>query len=465
MADDEMIDAYRRVSIPAGPLPSGLTRRTFMKIAMGGLGLAALPDVFRVGALSNAVPLGPTEGVLIIVLLGGGNDGLNTVVPIGDSAYYDLRGNIAIQPGAALPLAAGVGLHPSLGTMKAHFDAGRLALVQGAGYNPPDLSHFNSMAYVMSGLPLPLAGPPSNGWAGRLLDHLAQSDANPLLGVAVGSSVPLHLRGAQATAAGLPDEADSLPGADRSDPEDARRWAAVEAFGAGSTGLGPWGDALAHAGADSMRLAGQVWPSYEAALPDDTLTRKMVVAARLINADLGIRVIGLGYGDYDQHADLLVKHGANLSNLDAAVNAFYRTINPAIDGRVTIMTFSEFGRRPKANTSGGVDHGSAQTMMVLGSQVNGGLHGALPSLTGLDRNGNLVPTVDYRSVYATMLERWFGADADGILGASYGRLDLFRGHPGDAAPPIPAGQMSTIDGPIGGTLQPATRVATGVPVG
>ena len=435
-----------------------------MKIAAGGLGLAALPEFLRVGDLSNAKPLGPTEGVLVIILLGGGNDGLNTVVPTGVGAYYDLRGGIAIQPGAALPLADGVGLHPSLGTVKAHYDVGRVAFVQGAGYNPPDLSHFNSMGYVMSGLPLPLSGPPPSGWAGRLLDGLAAGDPNPLLGVAVGSSVPLHLRGAQTSAAGLPDEADSLPGADRSDPEDARRWAAVEQFGAVPTGLGVWGDALGHVAADSMRLAGEVWPSYQAALPDAVMTRKMVVAARLINADLGIRVIGLGYGDYDQHADLLRDHGGNLSALDAAVNAFYQTLSPAFDPRVTLMTFSEFGRRPKANESGGVDHGTAQTMMVIGSQVNGGLHGALPSLTAFDRSGNLIPTVDYRSVYATMLERWLVADADGILGASYPRLDLFRGHPGDAVAPPPAGQMSTITQAIGGNLQRATRVQTGVPV-
>ncbi len=460
---DETADAYRRLSRPARPLGPGLSRRTFVKIAMGGLGLAALPDVLRVGGLSDAKPLGPSEGVLVIVLLGGGNDGLNTVVPTGQSAYYDRRGSIAIPPGAALPIAPGVGLHPSLGTLKAHADAGRLAAVQGAGYTPADLSHFTSMGYVMSGLPLPLAGPPATGWAGRLLDRLAVSDPNPLLGVAVGSSVPLHLHGAQASATGLPDEATSIPGADRSDPADARRWAAVEQFGAASTGLGQWGDALARTGADSMRLAGEVWPSYQATLPSDTFVRKMVVAARLINADLGIRVLGLGYGDYDQHANLLADHGANLSNLDAAVNAFYATLSPAFDSRVTIMTFSEFGRRPKANSSAGVDHGTAQTMLVLGAQVNGGLHGALPSLTALDRNGNLVPTVDYRSVYATMLDRWFGADADGILGVSYPRLDLFRAAAGTPAPPPPAGLLRSIDAPLGGSLQRATRVVTGAP--
>jgi uncharacterized protein (DUF1501 family) len=462
--DDETIDAYRRLSTSVTGLPRGLSRRTFVKIAMGGLGLAALPDFLRVGALSNARPLGATEGVLVVILLGGGNDGLNTAVPIDNGTYYSLRGPTAIQPGQALGIAPSVGLHPSLGTIKAHYDVGRLAVVQGAGYTPPDLSHFTSMAYVMSGLPLPLSGPPSSGWLGRYLDNLSTGDANPLLGVGVGSSVPLHLRGARTAATGLPDKADSLPGADRAEAVDARRWGAVEQFGAAPTGLGVWGDALAHAGSDSMRLAGEVWPSYQAALPSASLSRKMVVAARLINADLGIRVIGLGFGDFDQHADLLTDQGANLSSLDAAVSAFYQELSASMDPRVTIMTFSEFGRRPKANASGGTDHGSAQTMLVLGAQVNGGLHGALPSLTALDRDGNMVPTVDYRSVYATMLDSWLRADADGILGASYGRLPLFRGNPGDAPPPLPPGQMSTITGPLGGNLQPAVRVHTGVQV-
>ena len=462
--DDETIDAYRRLSTPVRGLPRGFSRRTFMKIAMGGLGLASLPDILRVGALSNARPLGPTEGVLVVILLGGGNDGLNTAVPTDNGTYYDLRGPTAIQPAQALAIAPGVGLHPALGTIKAHYDVGRLAVVQGAGYNPPDLSHFTSMAYVMSGLPLPLSGPPASGWLGRYLDGLSAGDANPLLGVGVGSSVPLHLKGTRTAATGLPDKADSLPGADRADAVDARRCGRGRAVRGHGHRLGVWGDALAHAASDSMRLAGQVWPSYQADLPSAPLTRKMVVAARLINADLGIRVVGLGYGDFDQHADLLTDHGANLSNLDAAVNAFYRELSPTMDPRVTIVTFSEFGRRPKANTSAGVDHGSAQTMLVLGSQVNGGVHGALPALTALDRDGNMVPTVDYRSVYATVLDSWLKADADGILSAGYSRLPLFHGQPGDAPPPLPAGQMTTINGPLGGALQPARRVSTGVQV-
>jgi uncharacterized protein (DUF1501 family) len=360
----------------------------------------------------------------------GGNDGLNTLCPVGESAYFSLRGSLAFQPDQVLPVGTGFGLNPSLPKLKARFDQGKVAVVRGVGYNPPDLSHFTSMAIWMNGWG-GAAQAVATGWLGRYLDGLPNAATESLLGVTIGSSVPLHLVGANARASGLPESLGNAFGLDRSDPAEARMFDAVSSFSSTATGLGSWGDAIAKADHDTMDLSQRIQPAYQGTTPDTDIGRQLVLCARLINADLGVRVLNTSYGNFDNHAAEKPTHTEQLVELDDAIDSFYATLSATYRNRVTLLTFSEFGRRPEANDSSGTDHGTASCVFVVGDRVRGGLYGAQPSLTNLDDNGNLKYSVDFRNVYATVLEKWMSADATQVLGYNFPKLDMFAGGPGD----------------------------------
>lgn len=205
---------------------------------------------------------------------------------------------------------------------------------------------------------------------------------------------------------------------------------AVAAFGTGSTGKGEWADRLADTGAASVRLADDLNPVFTPELPDDSLASQLTLVARLINADVGIRVFGASLGSFDTHEGEAYRHQALLADLDAAVDAFYRTLAPAWSKRVAMLSFSEFGRRIEANASGGTDHGTSSMAFVIGDNVKGGFFGQAPRLDQPDGRGNPKVHVDHRSLYASVLGPWLGGDVSGTLGGAYPDLGLFRAGPG-----------------------------------
>jgi uncharacterized protein (DUF1501 family) len=426
--DTDFASVYPQLCRPE--TPSGLTRRRFLQAGIAGAGAAVvLANPWRRGlsglaTAAAATPLNAGDGILVLIMLGGGNDGLNTVIPIGDGAYYSSRPTLAIPAAQALPLAPGWGLHPSLVHLKTRWDAGHVAIVQGVGYPNPNLSHFDSMDTWMRGTTTAPAANPT-GWLGRWLDGLTSPAG--LKAVAIDTSCPLYLAGATTQAVALPTALDGAFGADRSDPSDGRMFDAISLLGQGPSGLGPWGDALAANGTKTMALGATIAPEYQPALPPGDLTPQLVLAARLINANLGVQVIGTGFGSFDTHTTEAGFHAAQLSELDTAVQAFYDTLSPAWAGWVTVMTFSEFGRRVDCNDSAGTDHGTASCQFVIGSGVQGGLAGRAPSLTALDPDGNLIMTTDFRTVYATVLDHCLHANPATILGGDFGTLPLFTG--------------------------------------
>ena len=435
MNDDAFDDlALQRLSVPA-PAPGGMSRRRFLQLAGGGAGLAAaatagapMLDTLRAFA---APPIGPSDGVLVLVMLDGGNDGLNTVIPNGTPRYYDLRNRIAIPGSQVLPLTASVGLHPRLTRLKGFYDQGKLAVVRGVGYRPADLSHFTSMGIWMNGWGGGSQPGGPTGWIGRYMDGLPNAASESLYGVVLGSSVPLHMVGSVARASGLPRDIGGAFGIDRSRVEDARMFDAVAAFGAGPTQLGQWGDLIGKTERNTLELAQRVQPAYQGDFPDSDLGHKLVLSARLINANLGIRVISVNLGGFDTHSDQPNWHADLMGDLDTSVGAFFDTLSTTYKNRVTLMTFSEFGRRPEDNDTSGTDHGTAGVHFVVGDRVAGGLHGDAPSLTALDPHGNLVNTVDFRQLYATVIDQWLRADSSQVLGYNFGNLPLFKaGGPG-----------------------------------
>ncbi|MEM7340727.1 MAG: DUF4214 domain-containing protein [Actinomycetota bacterium] len=429
----------------SSPLPTdgpSLDRRRFLQAAAAAAGIAALPAWLAEPARA-ATPLGPGDGTVVLITLGGGNDALNTVIPVHDGAYHDARRGLAIGADTALPLSSERSLHPNLGELAAHWNRGDLAIIEGVGVPEiTDLSHFSSMARVMAGTAG--AGAGHSGWIGRYLDGLGGGD-DPFHAVHLGRSIPLVMQGEQRQASGLPVEAGGTFRITGVDDTYARQYNALAAFGASSTGRGQLADALAASGAQAVDLARTLEPHYQAQLPDDELSAALEMTARLINANLGVRAFSMSVGDFDSHAGQPEMHNARMAELNAGIARFHAALDPAFAARTVILIVSEFGRRVRANYSNGTDHGAAGAALVIGTQVRGGLYGHLPSLTNLTRQGNMVPTVDFRSVYATILDDWLGGDSRSTLGAAYENL-------GFLVPPAPSRTTTGLNPVVSGAV-------------
>jgi uncharacterized protein (DUF1501 family) len=429
---EELLDdlAVARLSRPA-PLPGGIDRRRFLQLlGAGAAGAAAASPMISALEAFAAPPVGANDGILVLIMMDGGNDGLNTVVPTGESRYYQLRPGLAIPAASALPIGTGVGLHPSLTKLKARFDRGDVAVVQGVGYPNADLSHFTSMGIWMNGWAGGAQPGGATGWLGRFMDGLPNAASESLYGAVIGTSVPLHMVGSVARASGLPQSIGGAFGIDRRDPNDVRMFDAMSAFSGGATGLGQWGDLAAKVEHDTLDLSQRIQPSYQGSFPNTGLGRQLVLTARLINANLGIRVFSTSIGGFDTHSDQAGGHAQNLAEIDAAIESFFTTLSSTWQNRVTVMTFSEFGRRPERNDTVGTDHGTAAPLFVVGPRVKGGIYGAASPTNDLDRNGNLKYHTDFRQVYATVLDSWLRADSKQVLGYQFSNLGLFDGGPG-----------------------------------
>lgn len=398
--------------------PLALSRRRFLQLALAAGAVAAVPTQLWGRDRALAAPLGPADGVLVVVLMGGGNDGTSTVVPIGDPDYAKKRGSLALASEAVHHIDNGLALHPDLVGIKRRYDAGKVALVQGVGYQPANLSHFESMALWMSGW---AGGITSTGWLGRYLSSIPAAD--PLAGVVFGQSVPLHFQGGALSAVSLPNDVGGAVGWLSADPQpsDTSLLDLLGRFDDRRSERGAWADACNARLGSLVALGQRTQPMYAGTLPSDQLVADMTLAARLINLDVGTRVIGVSFGDFDTHANQRNRHAELMRRFDAAVDAFFATLDPAFGGRATVMTMSEFGRRAQANASGGTDHGTASSLMVIGGRVRGGVYGTTPAMGDLDSAGNLRSTTDFRSVYATVLG-WLGGDARAVLGGDYPNL-------------------------------------------
>jgi uncharacterized protein (DUF1501 family) len=370
-------------------------------------------------AAAAAAPVGPSEGILINLTMGGGNDGLNTVIPINEGAYYDARPRIGIRAEDALVLSDTHALNPNLPTIKQRWDLGQVAIIEGVGQPLDDLSHFTSMARLMSGQ---INGTPTTGWLGRYLDGLASGVEIP--GVTVSSSIPLHMLGRTSRVTALPQRVSGLFNV-RDNPVDLRQYATIESF-AGSSSMGRWAEALGSSGASALDLAARLRPAYPSTPVEGRLAIRLEVIARLINAGFGTRVFSVLWGSFDTHSDQPGDHQARMIEFDQAISVLFQVLDPQWLDRVLVVVNSEFGRRLRDNDSQGTDHGAAGLALAIGGNVRGGLYGQRPSLTNLTRQGNLIPTVDFRQVHATVLEDWLDADSNLILGVTMEKLSFVR---------------------------------------
>ena len=433
--------------------PFAFDRRRFLQLI--GMGVGAGVIASNGGSLLNldlpgldpsvwaAGPIGANEGILVVLGMFGGNDGLNTVVPFNDPNYRTQHGSLAIPGSSTLLLDANTGLNPALTELKRFWDAGQLAIVEGVGYPNPDLSHFSSMAKWMSGRP---TGIPSSGWIGRWLDGRLGAGKDLFAAAEIGQSVPLHLIGLQQQGTAIPA---GRPGfGANADVRSQKIYTAVRRLGVGdpSTWRGRVGQAMIDQLDVARTLAPLIPPDDQ--MSDTELVADMEVMARLINANLGFRVLSAGWGDFDSHAGQPNQHGMRMQELNAAIGRFFQVLDPAWGTRVTIMTFSEFGRTSWSNDGSGTDHGTSAPHFVLGANVRGGYRGQRPSLAGLRRWDRMPFHVDFRDYYGSIVDGWLGGGGSDVLGRTVQDLALFSRSPGVA----------------GATLPPVVRVEPVVPV-
>ena len=365
--------------------------------------------------------------VLVLVTLYGGNDGLGTLVPYADPAYRAARPELAYDEGELLRLDDELALNPAMTGFKGLWDAGRLAVVRGVGYPRPDRSHFRSMDIWQTGSP---DRPVPTGWVGRWLDS---TGPDPLRVVSVGATLPPLVVGEKAAGVALPLGRFEAPAGElgrgvaalaRPDPADPP----TQALAARSTAilleatrlLGP---PLA-AAEDADEQDGEAQQAGGSAGGQGQLDRQLAAVSACVRAGVPTRVYAVSLGGFDTHADEKGTQTRLLGELDRAVSGFLRGLEADERGRrVVVAVYSEFGRRVAANASDGTDHGTAGTVFVAGRSVRGGYHGDQPSLTALD-DGDLRVTTDFRSVYATLLERVLGTDAGRVLDGTRPALDF-----------------------------------------
>jgi uncharacterized protein (DUF1501 family) len=368
------------------------------------------------------------EKSFVVVQLSGGNDYLNTIVPYGDDEYYDFRKTVHIDQESVLPIDGTYGFNSNLGPIKQLYDEGKVAVINGIGYDNPNRSHFRSMDIWHTALPDEIG---NEGWLGRVIREIDPSGENVLTGVNFGRGLPraLGVRGVPVASVGNLETYGLF-----TDIEDeATRSLALRAFAhmyGGVQGKDPVLDFLGQTGsnalkgADILRTAPEKYSSsieYAA----NPIAQSMRSAAQVLFADLGTRVFYTQHGSFDTHSGELTSHAKLWQEVSGAIGDFYDDLKEhGREDEVVVLVFSEFGRRIKDNGSG-TDHGSGGVAFVIGSEVKGGMYGQYPSIREADQlEGDLHFNNDFRSTYSTIIEKWFGMDAVPIVNGTFEQFDF-----------------------------------------
>jgi len=408
------------------------SRRDFVKggVALVSIGTTAqslLKGAVAFAAQNGAYVADPNnKKILVLVQLAGGNDGLNTIIPITDQTYRSTRSTLAIPEADILPLEQGFGLHPALAGLKGLWDSGKLAVVRGVGYPEQNYSHFKSMAIWQAGDPKLSM---DNGWLGRTLEQMESQQHDPFLGFNIGSSTPDEMRTPKIAIPSVrnPEDYGVKVNGRLADPTQARTATMLKLYEQypSSSPYGVLLETTAETAISSSRMLQEVANDYTPAVeyPDSSFASGLSVLAEAIIGDLGMRVGHITLGGFDTHNNQLVEHNDLMETLDAGLTAFYRDL--AAHGRaddVLVLTWSEFGRRVQQNANGGTDHGAGSMMFALGNGVRRGLYGDPPNLAALVDNGNVPYTTDFRRVYATIIEGWLGVPHEALLGQRWEQL-------------------------------------------
>ena len=403
------------------------TRRQFLKysgVSAAASSVLSLDDVAS-AAITRPLPLGTP--ILVVVTLYGGNDGLNTVIPYKDPAYFAARPDLAYAPESLLPIDKDFAFNPSMTGIKGLWDEKKVAIVRGVGYPKPDRSHFSSMAIWQTGSPQAHL---NTGWLGRWLDS---QKVDPMTAISLGSVLPPLLAGKVQSGSALPLGGLIIPSGQFAK--------ACQRLSAPSQKDSP----LMAAAATSMRnlfnVSGSITPvlSQPAPMSDDlptvsggnaggdsNLTQQLNLVGKLIAAGAPTKVWSVSLGGFDTHSNEANAQALLLGTVSSSITKFLSQMKASGRSKdITVMVYSEFGRRVKANGSDGTDHGSAGPMFLIGDRVQGGFYGDQPSLTKLI-DGDLAVTTDFRDVYSAVIEKVLGTPAEKILGKWSGRVNAIK---------------------------------------
>jgi uncharacterized protein (DUF1501 family) len=399
-----------------------IKRREFLQIGSLATGSLLMPKFLKAFEAPNAVPAG--NKVVVVLQLSGGNDGLNTVVPVRNDIYYSSRPRLGITRDKALALSDEVGLHPSLRAFADAWNNGSMAILNSVGYPNPDRSHFRSMDIWHS-------ASQSNeylatGWVGRYLDAQCHGCSQPTQALEIDDTLSLALKGENNNGLALKDPR-RLYGTSNE-----RFFKEVsQKHGAGEHHHDEQPvDYLYKTMAQTLSSADYIFKQSRvhptrAEYPRTGLGNELKTIASLIFSEINTKVYYVSLGSFDTHVGQEAQQQRLFTELNDAVGAFMKDLqaNSRFED-VLLFTFSEFGRRVSQNASGGTDHGTANNMFLIGGGLKQkGLLNELPDLTDLDE-GDLKYKVDFKNVYATVLNKWLGADDAAILGKKYEHLQF-----------------------------------------
>jgi len=405
-----------------------LTRRKFIQMTGAGA-IAAAAHTLSIEEIANAAisrPLPLGTPILVVVTLYGGNDGLNTVVPYQDSVYQSLRPQLAYKESQVLPIGEGLALNGAMSGFKSLWDMNQLAIVRGVGYPNSDRSHFSSMAIWQSAS----LTASNTGWLGRWVETQKE---DPLLAIGLGSVLPPLLAGNRRSGSVLPLGGLKVP------------TGSLASDCAKLSMNSPSDDRLTAMAAQTMRnlfeVSAEVTPILKDPAPpandlptvvggnaggDSNLSAQLEIVAKLIAAGSPTRVWSVSLGGFDTHADENTAQSALLGAVSGSISKFMsqmRSTNRSKD--VTVLVYSEFGRRVRANASQGTDHGTSGPVFLLGERVKGGFYGEQPSLQKL-KDDDLAVTTDFRDIYAVLLEKVLITSKERVLGKWGSRLELIN---------------------------------------
>ena len=379
-------------------------------------------------SLSTALPLSarakPADDnrILVVVELTGANDGFNTLVPYGDDNYYKLRPNLGIRANKLRKIDDMYGFSPGMAGFERLYKNGQMAVVHGCGYDNPSYSHFTSAAYWHTGAP---NGGEPYGWLGRLADAIdPQLTPNFLINIDERQSLAVR------AARHVPVVFD--------DPERFGRKGLYQSRALLDKGTGENADSgnasqqfledVAQSARQASVQVRQAWNNYKTPIDYGILSMDLPKVAAMIHARLPSRIYHTAYrhNAFDTHVHQGELHQRLLTYVSDGIAGFMQDLKRiGRDKDVTLMVYSEFGRRPAENTSLGTDHGTANHVYLIGQPVKGGHYGRAPDFTRLNAEGNVNPTVDFRRVYASVIEQWMGANSTALLNGKFETLPVF----------------------------------------
>ena len=367
---------------------------------------------------------------IVVVQLSGGNDYLNCVIPYENPNYFDNRPNVRLNEDQVIPIGQGLAMNPAMAPIKELYDQGKVAILHGTGYPDPNRSHFRSMDIWHTAEPAKVG---NEGWLGNAVNQMHPKHDNVVAAVNFGSALPRALVSHQAPVAtvndletyGLMNHVDDLN----------QRMEALQAFRdiyTQAIGSGPVMDYLSQTGLDALQgsdILGTVLDKYssEVEYADNSFAKSIKSAAQVLLADIGTRICYTQHGSFDAHTNGIALQEGLLEDVSGGIFDFYldmKNANKADD--VVLFVFSEFGRRVKDNGNG-TDHGSGGVAFVIGDSVEGGHYGEYPSLKSEDLiEGDLEFSLDFRSIYAELLEDWLEVDSKPVVKGIYQKVGFLK---------------------------------------